>query len=269
MDILNWIYLKREQLIRTKANNPDTDLVALGANVGFNKRDDLYQTYAMPLKDLIQAGNEANVAYYTLDLSVSSVVDVTTPRGIIEISLDTQNSSPLPLCESAVVFTITNSNVDFTDPDNIYMQHSVYYNPGFNDQFVPHVVSTGFIAGANYAVFNTNLRRQTSINGYTYSGGGTVIGAADTTYSFLSGSTTGAGQGARWAVTRDSGGSISEVYLITPGEDYAPTDTITIPGNLIGGTSPIDDLTITVNTIWGENQFAGRLYVYYELYSIS
>jgi hypothetical protein len=60
MDILNWLYIKSQQLIRTKANDPNTDLIALGANVGFNKRDDQYQTYAMPLKDAVHAGCVAN-----------------------------------------------------------------------------------------------------------------------------------------------------------------------------------------------------------------
>ena len=51
MDILNWLYMKTAGLVKTTANNPDTDLIALGANVGFNKRDDQYQTYAMTVKD--------------------------------------------------------------------------------------------------------------------------------------------------------------------------------------------------------------------------
>lgn len=33
MDILNWVYLKTSELIRTKANNADTDLIAVGAIV--------------------------------------------------------------------------------------------------------------------------------------------------------------------------------------------------------------------------------------------
>lgn len=43
--------MKTAGLVKTTANNPDTDLIALGANVGFNKRDDQYQTYAMTVKD--------------------------------------------------------------------------------------------------------------------------------------------------------------------------------------------------------------------------
>ena len=52
MDILNWLYLRKEQLIKKTANNPKTDLVVLGADVTFAKRGDQYQTYAMTVEDL-------------------------------------------------------------------------------------------------------------------------------------------------------------------------------------------------------------------------
>lgn len=52
MDILNWLYLRTSKLIRKTPNNPKTDLIAIGADVTFQKRDDRYQTYAMTLEDL-------------------------------------------------------------------------------------------------------------------------------------------------------------------------------------------------------------------------
>ena len=51
MTILNWLYWKKQQLIKTKVNNADTDLLVLGAEVPFTKRDDGYQDYAMTVKD--------------------------------------------------------------------------------------------------------------------------------------------------------------------------------------------------------------------------
>lgn len=60
MDILNWIYLKTQGLIRTKANNPATDVIALGAEVPFTTRGDGYQTYGMPLADAVHAGCTEN-----------------------------------------------------------------------------------------------------------------------------------------------------------------------------------------------------------------
>lgn len=260
--------MKTAGLVKTTANNPDTDLIAIGANVGFNKRDDQYQTYAMPLKDAVQSGCAANTGYYSVDLSLTSTLDVTTPKGIVEIIMDATNNNPLPTFETAVPLTITNANMDFTNADNIYMQHSVYYNPTIADEFIPYVITTGVIAGANYAIFNASALRQKSIRTYSSAGGGTVIGAASTTFSFITGTTSGSGQDAKFAITRDNLGNISEIFLINAGEDYGVADTILITGDLIGGTNGVDDLTITVDVIWGENQFEGRFYLYYELYNI-
>lgn len=259
--------MKTAGLVKTTANNANTDLIALGANVGFQKRDDQYQTYAMTLADAVNSGAAANTGYYTLDLTNTSIVDVTTPKGVIEIRMKSASQDPLPLCETAIGFTITNANVDFTNADNIYMQHSAYYNPAVLDNFVPHVISTGVLAGANYAIFNTNLLRQTSIRSYSYTGGGVVLAGASTTYSFLAGTTSGSGGNAKWAVSRDNAGNIYDVYLIEAGLDFAASDTILITGDLIGGANGVDDLTITVDSIHGEEQFTGRLYVYYELYN--
>ena len=51
MDILNWIYLKTAGLIKRTPNNTDADTLVIGANVGFQRRGDSYQTYAMTLGD--------------------------------------------------------------------------------------------------------------------------------------------------------------------------------------------------------------------------
>jgi hypothetical protein len=60
MDILNWIYMKTAGLVKTEANDAQTDLVALGAQVPFSKRDDGYQTYGMTLADAVHAGCTEN-----------------------------------------------------------------------------------------------------------------------------------------------------------------------------------------------------------------
>jgi hypothetical protein len=65
MDILNWIYLKRQQLIKKLVNKPDTDLIVLGAEVPFTKRDDGYQTYAMTVADFAEEVRCGNDTLYT------------------------------------------------------------------------------------------------------------------------------------------------------------------------------------------------------------
>jgi hypothetical protein len=54
MDILNWLHIKRQQLIRTTLDSPQ-DLVVLGADVSFQKRGDKYQSYAMPAEDFVSS----------------------------------------------------------------------------------------------------------------------------------------------------------------------------------------------------------------------
>lgn len=51
MDILNFLYLKRAELIKAQVNDPATDLIVLGAEVPFTTRDDGYQVYAMTVDD--------------------------------------------------------------------------------------------------------------------------------------------------------------------------------------------------------------------------
>ena len=156
MDILNWLYLQKAKLIKTEANNASTDLVAVGADATFIKRGDKYQTYAMTIQDLSVAGDIVNTGYYTVDLGITSVVDVTTQKGVIEITMDETIANPKPAFANSVGLTITNADMDFTDLDKIYMQFSVYYNQSVGDTFIPYVLSTGAIVGSNFNIFNAN-----------------------------------------------------------------------------------------------------------------
>jgi hypothetical protein len=156
MDILNWLYLKSQQLVKKTANNANTDLIAIGANVGFTKRDDQYQTYAMSLKDLSTAGCVANTAYYTLDYGVNGpTIDVTTTKGVIEIT-NFAADVPDPAFASATPLIIQNSDITFGNADNIYLQLSVYYRPALDDTFIPYILATGAILGQEIAIFNAN-----------------------------------------------------------------------------------------------------------------
>jgi hypothetical protein len=155
MDILNWIYIKTQGLIKKTANNAETDLVALGAQVPFTTRDDGYQTYAMTVKDLSVAGDVANTAYYTLDYSLGFTVDVTTQKGVIEIT-NFAGDVPDPAFASAVPLIIQNTDITFGNPDNIYVQLTPYYKPAVDDTFIPYVLATGAILGQEIAIFNAN-----------------------------------------------------------------------------------------------------------------
>jgi len=51
MDILNWVYLLKNKLVKTTVQDPTQDLVILGNNVTYAKRGDKYQSYGMTVED--------------------------------------------------------------------------------------------------------------------------------------------------------------------------------------------------------------------------
>lgn len=84
MDILNWLRIKKQNLIRTTLDSPK-DLVVLGADVSYQKRGDKYQSYAMPAEDflataarpykvytalLTQSGNSDGQTIYNVPLTI-------------------------------------------------------------------------------------------------------------------------------------------------------------------------------------------------------
>jgi hypothetical protein len=268
MDILNWLYLKTNKLIRTTPNNPQKDLVAIGGDVTFAKRGDQYLTYAMTIADLANAGDVANTGYYTIDLNtvIIPVVDVTTPKGVIEIILESPAVDPQPAFASATGIVISNAAMDFSNPDNVYMQFSPYYNPEPFDSFIPYVVATGFgPTGANYAIFNANPALVGAILAFTPGTGTTILAEAGQTYTAVSAS--GGTINATFTVVRNGAGAISTVAVVNAGSGYIVGDIVTIDGSEIGGASGTDDLTITVNNTTYEEQLQGRFYLYYELYN--
>jgi len=269
MDILNWLYLRKEQLIRKTANNADTDLIAVGADVTFAKRDDRYKTYAMPIKDLSVAGDVANTGYYTVDLNTTSTVNVTTPKGVIEITMDSTNATdPAANFATSVGLTINNPDMDFSDLDKVYYQATPYYNPDQSgDTFIPYVLAVGALPGLNLEIFNASSTQIGGINGLVMTGSTTILAEANKIYTYLPTSTTGSGEGAYFTVQRDNTGAVSAIDFVNTGKNYILSDVVFIPGNFVGGVAPTDNITFTVGQILNPNAFTGKFYLYYELYN--
>ena len=100
MDILNWLYLVKKKFTRTSVENPDTDLIALGADVTYAKRGDKYQSYVVPFGSAV-AELEGNVlrtgiydeppfaiGYPVMHKTTTKVID--TPAAPTFISVDLQ-----------------------------------------------------------------------------------------------------------------------------------------------------------------------------------
>ncbi len=85
------------------------------------------------------------------------------------------------------------------------------------------------------------------------SGGGTLSAQKHRRYLVKQSATSGSGLYATFDIVRDRSGAITlaNTTLVNGGQGYAATNTITIPGADIGGTTPTDNLTITVATVSG------------------
>ena len=159
MDILNWLHIKKQNLIRTTLDSPQ-DLLVLGADVSFQKRGDKYQSYAMPAQDFIEAGLIANTAHYELDITVTNTVTVNTIRGIIDITGmgTTAFLTPDPAYATSYPFLINNPDLDLSvgNIDNIYVQYSVYYRQAADDNAIPYLISAGASSGLGFNLYNAN-----------------------------------------------------------------------------------------------------------------
>ena len=113
----------------------------------------------------------------------------------------------------------------------------------------------GLIIGETYTItdyqsgddFSNIADVQTSsIDGFSYLQESVTL--ISTTYNGVTGTTNGSGLGASFDIFVDAGIS-TNVSLETDGDDYSIGDTITILGTDIGGSSPENDIIITVTEL--------------------
>jgi len=88
MNIINWLYLKRQQLIKTTINDSATDLLLLGAQVPFTTRDDGYQDYAMTVQDFANNLDLDILTAGTTELVLDTNGNLTLNTGDLTIQTD-------------------------------------------------------------------------------------------------------------------------------------------------------------------------------------
>ena len=88
MTILNWLYLKKQQLIKTQVNDAATDLILLGAQVPFTTRDDGYQDYAMTVEDFTSQLDLDRLTAGTTELVLGTNGTLTLNTGDLTIQTD-------------------------------------------------------------------------------------------------------------------------------------------------------------------------------------
>jgi len=115
MDILNWLFTQDQQLIRPTINNKNTDLIAMAADVSFDKRQDKWQTYAMTARNFAPAlYDTANVTQLT---SNNTNVTVNAHTGVITL-FGTINTSGF------ASFGVSNTKVTANSKIFLQMSHT-------------------------------------------------------------------------------------------------------------------------------------------------
>lgn len=116
MDILNWLYLRKQQLIKPTLNNKATDLVVLGAELPYTKRGDKYETYAMTVADLATAmapelyDANGNTFVGSLALASKTTAAANTAIGYRTLTSLTAADLNVALGDSAMELMVTGSN---------------------------------------------------------------------------------------------------------------------------------------------------------------
>ena len=118
MDILNWLFTQDQQLIKTTINNKNTDLIAMAADVSFDKRQDKWQTYAMTAKGFAPALYDTGTV--TQATSITTGVTLNNATGIITTFAATTAANST----EATGFVVTNSTVKATSKIQVSCQYA-------------------------------------------------------------------------------------------------------------------------------------------------
>lgn len=101
MDIVNWVYLKRVELIKNQLNDP-SDLILLGADVGFDNRGDKYLSYAMTVANFVDA-----------------ISDIIGPGSGTVTSIDVNGGTGISVSPAGPITTSGTFTVTNTAPDQV------------------------------------------------------------------------------------------------------------------------------------------------------
>lgn len=128
MDILNWLYSVKNKFLRTSVENPDKDLIALGADVSYVKRGDKYQTYVVPFGsavaelqgDVLRTGIYDNfpfpIGWPVMTKTTTKVID--TPASPTFVAVDLQGwkiSGTVEILQGVAANSFYIGSVEFTN----------------------------------------------------------------------------------------------------------------------------------------------------------
>jgi len=124
MDIVNWLYLKKAELIKQELSDPE-DLILLGADVSFEKRGDRYLSYAMPFSAFVEAiASEIVVTGITLrtngvDNAVQNVLNLVNGTNVT--ITDTGNGTVTIAATAGGVVNDADNGLKLGTADTVYL----------------------------------------------------------------------------------------------------------------------------------------------------
>jgi hypothetical protein len=136
---------------------------------------------------------------------------------------------------SGATFTITRNST------NGGVQSATVINPGLGYTVGGQIT----IPGSSVGGFNLG---DGAIKTVAVGAASTLLAQANTTYSSVSGIST-LGTGALFTIFRDGVGGISTVTIVDAGGAYGVGTTVSIAGTSIGGSTPANNLVLTVNAL--------------------
>lgn len=98
----------------------------------------------------------SDIAKYELDASVTTVLNINTNKGIIDITNWDAVVPDVDWGTSTVISLVNNPVLNIANRDNVYLQITPYYNAAANDTFVPYVLATGMLDALYLTVWNAN-----------------------------------------------------------------------------------------------------------------
>ena len=241
------------------------------ADISITNQNTTYLT--VPNSSLIGDGMEVNKVSGTGSLAagttVTGIIDATT----VEISVAPDAAGPIvanfvpsygngqnfefTITELGVVTeaTVADGGNGYSKNDILTVNASDLVQPETkvvtNTQIEQVTPVLNNIAAATFQVGDKVRDPGGGIQSVTATASSTIAGQADQTYTGVASTSGGNGTGATFDVTRDNTGAVISLSVNQSGLGifYTDTDTITIAGNLVGGSAPADNITANVDQV--------------------
>ena len=220
------------------------------SKVGTTNGEILASTYTQLRKGGFYTGSAVGSPSFNVLTNGSSgtiTTSLTTPSGSTAIGFSS-SAPPIgaPLSGTGVV---TGSQITaVTGGGGVAASTTLSANAGIGNTTIAVTSTTGIGPGLVFDRGDGVAVRVTDVTGSTVTLSGALTSAiigTTQTFTGLSGTTSGGGSSAVFSVSRTPTYSVT---VTTPGGGYAAADTVTILGTSLGGSTPANDATITIDS---------------------